>query len=900
MSDSSASYYRYWGKAQPIGDTKGAAYHLLVYHCLDVAAVGRLLLDPQRVLCKSLAARLKVDPTWLRDWFTFCLLLHDLGKFCRSFQNLARDLSDRLVPYEPEFLDKKRHDSLGFTLWRKLSASLDDLDLPGVSQQWLEIVCGHHGRPPDKSITTLRWYALPEDQQAAASFVRDCAQKVALLPDLAPLAQIDEKVFRSVSWQLAGVSVLADWLGSDQKVFCYFDEEMSLLEYWERHALSGAKEVVAAAGFIQKPIQAFKGVKQQFNFREPTPLQAYAETVPLDEPQHLFLLEDVTGAGKTEAAMVIVHRLLEAGLANGVYIGLPTMATANAMYKRMSDVYHHLYEQGSQPSLILAHGGRNLSELFTESVGLSKQEKDKDYDQDDCSASTYCNQWLADNRKKALLADVGVGTIDQALLGVLPARHQSLRLLGLSNKVLLVDEVHAYDPYMLALLTTLLKTHASQGGSAILLSATVPFQLRKKLVAAYAEGIGLKTAELKSRDAYPLVTLLNSSGPCETPVETRKAVRRTVKVERLADEEEAFVRIRRSIEQGQCVCWVRNTVKDARKAYSHLLNQEWVDSRKATLFHSRFAMVDRQRIEADVHRRFDDESDSDARAGRVLIATQVVEQSLDLDFDVMISDLAPIELLIQRAGRLQRHVRSRTGKRMPDNAQEQRASPCFYLLSPDPQQVDDGDWLKQLLPGTQAIYPHVGQLWLTARALFQQQGFSMPDDARPLVEGVYGERVQDEIPSVLSEQSHRAQGEQRAESSMGEFNQLQLDKGYTWLSAGQSGGWHEDVHVSTRLMKTPTATVALAKYIEGNLVPYAEDVEHGWAFSQVSVPLKEWEAVERRLPESSRSEVERLKRETPALRWVEVLPLIEPIGSVYNPKDGWNTEISPANTGNDV
>ena len=888
MSNSSASYYRYWGKARPTGDTKGASYHLLVYHCLDVAAVGRLLLDPQQALCKSMATRLEVDPAWLRDWFTFCLLLHDVGKFCRSFQNLARNQSDRLVPYEPGFSYEKRHDSLGFALGRELSASLADLGLLRVSQwPWLEIVCGHHGRPPDKSITTLRPYALPEDQQAAESFVRDCAQKVELLPELGPLAQIDEKVFRSVSWQLAGVSVLADWLGSSQQVFRYVDEEMSLLNYWREHASLGANTVVKEAGFIQKPIQAFKSVKQQFGFQEPTPLQSYAEKVSLNEPQHLFLLEDVTGAGKTEAAMVIVHRLLQAGLANGMYIGLPTMATANAMYKRMSDVYHRLYKKGSeQPSLILAHGGRDLSTLFTESVGLSDQEKDKDYSHDDRSASTYCNQWLADNRKKALLADVGVGTIDQALLGVLPVRHQSLRLLGLSNKVLLVDEVHAYDPYMLALLTTLLEAHASQGGSAILLSATVPFQLRKKLVAAYAKGAGFKTDELKARDAYPLVTLLNSSGHCETAVETRETVRRTVKVERLTDEEEAFVRIRSSIAQGQCVCWVRNTVKDAREAYSHLLNQEWVDSR-TTLFHSRFAMVDRQRIEEAVQDRFGDKSDSDARTGQVLIATQVVEQSLDLDFDVMISDLAPIDLLIQRAGRLQRHVRSSTGNR---NAQEQREPPCLYLLSPDPQQVADSGWLKQLLPGTQAIYPHVGQLWLTARAVLQKRGFSMPDDARPLIEGVYGEQVQDEMPPVLLEQSNRALAKQRAEHGMGVFNQLQLDKGYTWRSAEQSGGWNEDVHVSTRLMKKPTATVALARYTGDNLVPYAGNIEHGWALSQVSVPLKEWEEVERKLSERSRSDAEKLKRETPALKWVEVLPLIEPMCSVYDSEEGWNAE----------
>src|SRR5690606_25025277 len=186
--------------------------------------------------------------------------------------------------------------------------------------------------------------------------------------------------------------------------------------------------------------------------KNPTPLQAYAQTVELGKVPQLFILEDVTGAGKTEAAMVLVHRLMASGLASGLYVGLPTMATANAMYKRMSESYRRLYAEQELPSLVLAHGASKLSKAFSDSVALSTQTDDKNYENNELSASAYCNQWLADSRKKALLADVGVGTIDQALLGVLPARHQSLRLFGLTNKVLLVDEVHAFDPYMRSLL----------------------------------------------------------------------------------------------------------------------------------------------------------------------------------------------------------------------------------------------------------------------------------------------------------------------------------------------------------------------------------------------------------------------------------------------------------------
>ena len=218
---------------------------------------------------------------------------------------------------------------------------------------------------------------------------------------------------------------------------------------------------------------------------------------PLNSKPQLFILEDVTGAGKTEAALVLTHRLLSAGLADGLYVALPTMATANAMYQRLGEVYRRFYENSALPSLILAHGARDLSDAFRKSVMLSENEaadlnyEDGHKEQDqELSATAYCNAWLADNRKTALLAVVCVFTLYQALLAVLPARHQSLRLLGLGRKVLLVDEVHAYDSYMQRLLDALLEMHARQGGSVILLSATLPQTMREKLVAAFHRGIG--------------------------------------------------------------------------------------------------------------------------------------------------------------------------------------------------------------------------------------------------------------------------------------------------------------------------------------------------------------------------------------------------------------------------
>lgn len=884
------SYFKYWGKAKKDAQAQGPDYHFLPYHCLDVAAVGYLLLDPKKPACQQLANQLRVKPEWLQVWFCFCLMLHDLGKFCRAFQNLAPNLSSSLVPFDGNCIYDKRHDTLGFALWvnflnKKIMQSIP-AEYSRIFEEWLEIVCGHHGKPPE-SLRVIKPYLLEEDEIAAEQFVADVI--VQWMPDLTPLQSIDKKIFKQVSWQFAGLAVLADWLGSNQAVFEYCVKPMPLKDYWEARALPKAAAAVKLAGISNRLVNPFISICQQFDFiKSPTPLQAYAQTVELGQTPQLFILEDVTGAGKTEAAMVLVHRLMAAGVATGLYVGLPTMATANAMYKRMSESYRRLYAEQEFPSLVLAHGASQLSKSFSDSVALSAQTGDKNYESNELSASAYCNQWLADNRKKALLADVGVGTIDQALLGVLPARHQSLRLLGLTNKVLLVDEVHAFDPYMRSLLAALLQAHAAQGGSVILLSATLPYHFRGELTKAFAQGAGSSAPALNEQATYPWVTQLSKENFQESPVATRKSVERRVAVQRLNNEDEAFALIQQTVEQGRCVCWIRNTVKDARNAYQYLQSRSWIKQEKLTLFHSRYAMVDRQVVEMDVLRRFGKASKAGERAGQILIATQVVEQSLDLDFDLMISDLAPVDLLIQRAGRLQRHIRTVQGEPLiGEDAQEQRESPCLWLLSPDPALVADSQWLRSLLPGTQAVYPNVGQLWLTTKVLLKNGGFSMPQDARDLIEGVYSDDAQNEIPDELKAASKKAEGEQRAEAGMGNFNQLKLDKGYTQASAVHNGGWSEEVNIPTRLGGDTVTCVLLKPVDDGNWAAYAGDVPHKWALSQLSLPIAEWEQAKKLIPNGLVESLEKLKEREASLRWVELMPLGGKTTALYDAKDGW-------------
>jgi CRISPR-associated endonuclease/helicase Cas3 len=836
-----SSYFAYWGKARP---KEGAAeLHLLVYHALDVAAVGWAYLGHVPGLLAWLRTQINArSDEALRDWITFWLALHDLGKFSVGFQGQRMDLVERLQgePCIHRVPANVRHDSLGMQFWTdhvqpRAEAQGwfgSDLDYFEGIAYWVRAVTGHHGQPPLNEVRFMDDHFRPRDVAAVQSFV-DAMRTLLLTPGAASLPQARAaiaflKISKELSWWVAGVAVLADWIGSNSDVFAYRDEpRTSIGDYWvEARAL--AEHALKHSGVLPVGRHALRPFDELFpNIPKPSALQNWAATVDILPGPQIHLLEDVTGAGKTEAAVMVAHRLLAAGCADGFFIGLPTMATANAMYGRIADVYDRLF--AGQASLVLAHGRKSLVEDFAATV-IEPGREEGDTQQHDESATSRCTRWLADHNKRALLAPAGVGTVDQALLGTLQSKHQSLRLLGLARKVLVVDEVHACDAYMQRTLEILLRFHARAGGSAILLSATLPERMKAVLLMAFATGCQQRAPCLSSQ-AYPLATSWSATSPTdlvEAAIDTRSDVRRRVQVKYETEVDTVIRGIVNALEAGHCVAWIRNTVADALDACTALAT--YVAAERITLFHARFALGDRLDVEEAVLTTFGPGSGPEQRTGRLLIATQVAEQSLDVDFDLVVSDLAPIDRLIQRAGRLRRHVRDARGTRLADpGATDERGEPCLWVLGPVWTEEPPSDWFKQTFPKAATVYPHHGQLWLTAGALRDGQ-FTMPDDSRRLVETVFAD--EDTLPKGLQGNANQAEGNAYGDASLADLNSVKLVKGYT-----RDGiEWSADTVTPSRLGED-TIDVMLGRWHGDQLRPWRDDKpsQHQWTYSTVRV-----------------------------------------------------------------
>lgn len=734
------NYLRYWGKAEK----DGSRYHLLPYHCLDVAAVVSAWWESSQTIRRSFRALAGIEEGKLKAWVLFFTALHDYGKFDVRFQLRVRAIWEKLYPGAgtcrgllPSPADCKRYYHGEFGLFWVVQdhgdimgiesqgsnvglCFLDDADEPFSSKwrawkTWLEAVTGHHGQI--KQAEYVADGSLPLTCDAAYASVdrqvrRDWVYALSRL-FLEPAGLSLDNTPPSCSPLMAGLCSVADWLGSrcDDLNFTFHSEPRDLDDYFAEKVADDAPRILAFSGVISAP-HPYSGVTTLLDpGRSPRSVQTLVDDLPLKPG--LTIVEAPTGSGKTEAALSYAWRLLAAGLADSIVFALPTQATANAMLGRAELAAGKLFED--HPNVLLAHGSAKFNEAFValKHAALAGYEKEDGWVQ--------CSEWLAESRKRVFLGQIGVCTIDQILISVLPVRHRFVRGFGLGRSVLIVDEVHAYDAYMYGLLEEVLKQQRLSGGSAILLSATLPERLRHQLCGAWS-------AEPKSigeNAPYPHVAWTSGDSvipfelhPNELPPDV------TVKIEPLRlpemrPDDALLTRAVAAAEAGVQVAIICNLVDVAQVLARELRLKTSVP---VDLFHARYCYVHRRDKELDAICHF---GPGGPRAtGRILVATQVVEQSLDVDFDWIITQLCPIDLLFQRMGRLHRHDR-------PKRPAGFESPLCTVLL---PEEDDYG--LHNL------IYGNTRVLWRSATKLLSNKKGTIvfPEAYRTWIEPIYSEQ----------------------------------------------------------------------------------------------------------------------------------------------------------------
>ena len=450
---------------------------------------------------------------------------------------------------------------------------------------------------------------------------------------------------------LAGLISVADWIGSSEhfSLAAHRNHTPNLTAYLPR-SRQNARVALDAFGFAPPP--EFSLPRSQFadfwGFG-PNPLQEaiIAQTQNVGAP-FLLICEAPMGSGKTEGALWAADAAFSARINQGLYLALPTQATSNAMHERVEKFLgQRLPDQLVHLQLVHGNAALGDKEIARQPLSTLYEEIESDPDK----ARVLALSWFT-GAKRPLLAPFGVGTIDQSLLAALQTRHYFVRLFGLAGKVVVFDEVHAYDTYMSELLGVTLQWLQELGCSVILLSATLPAGKRRELTKAWG-------AKLPDDEAdYPRLSWCETgeSQAQSLAIAGAELVPRTIQVSTLAPEQLAET-LRAKLDKGGCAAIICNTVAQAQTLFETLRAEfeDWIEPEYLLLFHARMPFCWRKEIEDKTLRLFGkDKSDRPQRA--IIISTQVLEQSLDLDFDIMFSEMAPTDLLLQRAGRLHRHA----------------------------------------------------------------------------------------------------------------------------------------------------------------------------------------------------------------------------------------------------
>ena len=710
----------------------------LIDHSIDVAAVASALLRLPTV--RHRLAALAGRPLTEVDVARLCFFvgLHDAGKVNHGFQAKLRNDKPYAGHIAPlwAILGSTNLNKEGRTIRREVRRALTAArwrpwfrDQDAETEFW-GVILAHHGSLPP--IDTVRpephlWYPLNGFDPIAS--LADVAEIVA---DMFSDAFVDdhEPLPSRTRFQpaFAGFVTLADWLGSDEKVFCSPDDGVPSGEERIRWAQEKALDLVRRRWI--DPSRARSAATQcdlsfsaLFRHPNPRPAQAALLVLPLPRPGQVTVLEAETGSGKTEAALIHFLRLFQAGEVDGLYFALPTRAAAVQIHRRIKNIVSDWLGEAAPPVGLAVPGYLAVDNLKGQRLPDSHGVLWPDEDVSD-------RAWSVENAKRYLSGTVMIGTIDQLLVGGLRVRHAPLRSGPMLRLLLCVDEVHASDAYMAELLRNVLEQHTEAGGHALLMSATLGSLVRMRLLGGRVEAHRAPDLSTAASLSYPSLQRTGEELR-KLPQYDRDSLEKRVTVELLdpeVDHVSLMVRLKKAADSGAAVLFIRNRVDDARKTFlrleevgAPLLRCQGVQAPH----HSRFAPEDRRLLDEALERAFH------KRDGFVAVTTQTAEQSLDIDADWLVTDIAPGDVLLQRIGRLHRHERDRpTGF----------GAPHITVLAPTPERLAGtlnlrGDIERGgTILGIGSVYENIIGV-LATRAWLQKHGeIRIPADNRAVVE----------------------------------------------------------------------------------------------------------------------------------------------------------------------
>jgi CRISPR-associated endonuclease/helicase Cas3 len=633
--------------------------------------------------------------------------MHDChGKAHPAFQCKVQELS---LPFREiiginDRCSTFRHEKFGE---KAIMKELLDAGVPMLPARVLASAIGiHHQKSSGDSRNERRgaeqWQAMRDDLSQAAQAVFQPP-----LDKLHTCTHCDAAVM-----SLAALVILADWIASSEP-FAMLDapDEQAYRKLSQETAKQTVEAYGLASGDVFPAIEQYNAIWSFLNEDTLRPLQRVI--LSQCEPEAgLTIIEAPMGEGKTEAAAFYAARLCGRTNRQGIYFALPTAATSNQMYQRINTMLAAIGRGEAR----LMHG---MAWLMAETMPNTSTAEDRD----------EVNAWLRPMRR-AMLAESAVGTVDQAMMAAMPVRFGCLRLLGLTGKVLVVDEVHAYDAYMGTIIERLLMWCHALGIQVVLLSATLTLEKRRHLLKAY----GGKPDTLSM--AYPLLTQVSGDRVTQHDVagSTMRNRYRFVLRKGLGDAPEIARIALERVREGGCLCVLLNTVREAQEAYQAMQGLARSDT-TVLLYHARFKAKKRDELEQTCMRLFGKDSTQRPMCA-ILVCTQVVEQSLDVDFDGILTAIAPIDLLLQRAGRVHRHA----GRVRPAAMQQ-----AFIEVLVPPE------------GGQYGASAYVYAPWLLKQTHeYLPRDIQVPEDIRQAVETVY--QTPEDIPDDWARMMFEEQG----------------------------------------------------------------------------------------------------------------------------------------------